>query len=365
MALVYWEDSTNAAGLTDGMYGYAGYFNGPFANLTSIRHRYPNKPVMGYATRLNGSFGADAIDCEPGTLGSSFSQNAAGAVQFVRQWNGGSKLFGKPVVYMMASWQALMENYLAANGIPRSRYYINSSHATGNAHLCGPNTCGYGRTQADMTQFRFSQGFDQTIMQAYMLGVPVVTGGGGVIINVDGSLISPGDSGDAVLHVAQRLFNLGYLPHNDISSHYTFMSFVRAFQKARGLAQDGIIGPMTWAELKKNNPPSHVPTPPPAVFTYGAPQNLKVRAGHSGFSATWTPPVNAFGSPGVKYQVFVYDGLTKTPNLVPSYPRHVGDHVAYSGGSLKRHHEYTLHVVAGEGSQVRPLTYASAPFKTA
>jgi len=365
MSIVYWEDSTSASGLQPGQFGYAGYFNGPFANLTSIHDRFPSKPVMGYATRLNGSFGADAVDCEPGTLGSSFASNAAGAVTFVKQWGGGSKLFGKPVVYCMASWQGLMESYLAANGIPRSRYYLNSSHATGRAHFCGPNTCGYGHTQADATQFLFAHSYDQTVMQAYMLGKAVSTGGGGVIVSVDGSLISPGDYGSAVLHVAQRLFNLGYLPHQDISAHYTFMAFVAAFQKARGLASDGIIGPLTWAELKKNNPPSHVPAPPPAVFTYSAPQHLTVTGGRTSFKANWNAPVNAPSAAGTKYELYVYEGLIpKTSNLVPTYPRHVGHSVAYLGGGLKRKSQYTIHVVAGEGTEVRPLTYASATFRT-
>src|SRR5215813_6916559 len=127
------------------MYGYGGYFNGPFANLTSIRNRFPGKPVMGYATRIENSHGADAIDCEPGTLSSSFRGNAAGAIRFIHEWTGGSGLFHKPVVYVMGSWAAALEDHLAAAGIGRDKYYLLTAHYAGQ-HFCGPATCGLGRT---------------------------------------------------------------------------------------------------------------------------------------------------------------------------------------------------------------------------
>src|SRR6201999_4292478 len=78
----------------------------------------------------------------------------------------------KPVIYC-AAWQVTsFVNYLARNGIPRSRYYIWSAHYGRGLHYCGPHTCGYG--QADATQYASNAYYDSDVWQSYMF-----TGGGG------------------------------------------------------------------------------------------------------------------------------------------------------------------------------------------
>lgn len=65
-----------------------------------------------------------------------------------------------------------------------------------------------------------------------------------------------GDTGSCVGWVQQRLRELGY----DIGptgvdcefGDYTEMA-VKKFQQDRGLVPDGIVGPKTWAELKKKS----------------------------------------------------------------------------------------------------------------
>lgn len=275
MSLLYWEDQAyGAAGLEPGYYGYGGYWNGPPANMTAIRRRFPNKPVMGYAVRQAGMQGADAIDAEPGTIGQTFGQCAPIVLAFVKAWKGGSGLFNLPLVYFFASWQRDMENYLTAHGIARSRYYINSSHANGVAHFCGPRTCGFGVTQADMTQYKFGGTYDRSVSQSYMLvgHAPPVT----PPIDKPGATIRIGDSGTTVLRVQQRLFNLRFFTDTrslDGQFGPATDKAVRAFQKAAGfspVAQDGVVGPNTWAALSKDifNPaykPPPAPTPRPAL----------------------------------------------------------------------------------------------------
>jgi peptidoglycan hydrolase-like protein with peptidoglycan-binding domain len=266
------------------MFGYGGYFNGPFANLTSIRNRFPGKPVMGYATRLENSHGADAIDCEPGTLAKSFSGNAAGAVRFVHEWTGGSGLFHKPVVYVMGSWAAQLEDHLAATGIGRDKYYLLTAHYAGQ-HFCGPGTCGLGRTQADATQYLAAGPFDRSCFQSSMfIGLP----GGGAIppsppplhqpgpVNSDGATVRAGDHGAAVLHVQQRLITLGYLPHGADDGAFGGQTddAVRRFQAFRKIAADGVVGLGTRAELNKNPAPelataAATDKPPTAVLKQG------------------------------------------------------------------------------------------------
>jgi peptidoglycan hydrolase-like protein with peptidoglycan-binding domain len=272
MTDLFWEDSTNAFGLQSGMFGYAGYFNGPFANLSSIRARFPGKPVMGYATRVSGALGADAIDCEPGTLGGDFTSNAAGAVAFVKAWTGGSGIFNKPVVYCMASWLSSMETYLAAHDVPRSSYYLNSAHPNG-LHFCGPNSCGYGHSASDMTQFEFAGGFDKTVMRSYVLKTygpsptPAPTQ-----VPVPGlpATLKSGDTGKAVVLLRVHLDAWGaHLPANADGAHDAFgplvLAAVENFQKSQKLLPDGVVGPLTWAAVLSRPPVAVHPVPVPPV----------------------------------------------------------------------------------------------------
>jgi peptidoglycan hydrolase-like protein with peptidoglycan-binding domain len=253
------------------MYGYGGYFNGPFANLTSIRSRFPGKPVMGYATRIDNSHGADAIDIEPGTLSSSFSGNAAGAVRFIHEWTGGSGLFHKPVVYVMGSWAASLEDHLAGAGIGRDKYYLLTAHYAG-LHFCGPATCGLSHSQADATQYRAAGRFDRSCFQSFMF---IALSGGGPIpvppdpvqtpdpVNKDGATVRAGDHGTAVLHVQQRLITLGYLPRGADDGEFggQTKAAVQRFQAFRKIAADGVVGPGTWAELGKSPAPELAAAP--------------------------------------------------------------------------------------------------------
>lgn len=283
--LLYWEDSTGAGGLQRDMYGYGGYWNGPYRNLSSIRNRFPGKPVMSYATRVRAAngypamHGADAVDCEPGCVdvsspyaGTSLQRCQQAALAFVNGWTGGSGLFSRPLVYMFASWQKPIEDYLTGHGVPRDRFYVNSSHATGRAHFCGPATprCGFGRTQADMTQYLFAGPYDKSVMQSYMLKgqSPTPT----PPVNTDGATVRNGDTGTTVIRVQQRLFNLHFIMDTrqcDGQFGPVTEAAVRAFQKVAGVAQDGIVGPQTWLALRKDvfnpayRPPPPVPLRPP------------------------------------------------------------------------------------------------------
>lgn len=64
--------------------------------------------------------------------------------------------------------------------------------------------------------------------------------------------VRPGDRGPAVEDIQRRLLALGYdLGRTGVDGVYfgTTMEAVRAFQAARGLAEDGIVGDVTWSVL--------------------------------------------------------------------------------------------------------------------
>lgn len=356
----YVEDSVNPAGLQPGYFAYAGYWNGPFANLTDMRRTVaPGARVIGVATRLAGSKGADVIDLEPGTCGATQAQNFTACLEWLRQ--GYSGQFRLPLIYTMASWLAPLEDFLTAHAVPRSRYHAWSAHAGDGQHYCGPGTCGYGRTAADATQYLFAADWDRSCFQDYLFDSKPAP----APVPATPPPVQLGDTGQHVRQAQGRLVAWGYLP--EVAVDGTFGAWTElatvAFQKARSLSADGIIGPRTWAALdgevtgKASEP---VPEPP---YQYAAPYGLRVTAGHRSFRATWMPPAHP-GQPGPEFQVQVFRALAKNGNqLAPSYPR-VTSGTSYQGGSLERGVPYLLHVVAGTGDHARPLAYAQAAFRT-
>lgn len=67
--------------------------------------------------------------------------------------------------------------------------------------------------------------------------------------------INPGDRGETVKTVQTRLKALGYYTYNKVTDFYGPIteSAVRAFQKANGLAVDGVIGPKTLSKLNSSS----------------------------------------------------------------------------------------------------------------
>lgn len=87
-------------------------------------------------------------------------------------------------------------------------------------------------------------------------GVNYETGPGDVITDPEENMtygtIRKGDKGPVVKYAQQLLMKAGYsLPKFGADGSYgaETVSAVKAFQKANGLQQDGIIGPKTWAKL--------------------------------------------------------------------------------------------------------------------
>jgi hypothetical protein len=77
-----------------------------------------------------------------------------------------------------------------------------------------------------------------------------------------------GSSGSAVMTLQSRLKTLGFDPGpiDGIFGSGTDTA-VRAFQRARGISVDGIVGPQTWATLYASTPSK--PSPPPSTGSWG------------------------------------------------------------------------------------------------
>lgn len=67
---------------------------------------------------------------------------------------------------------------------------------------------------------------------------------------VPGSGVRPGDAGDAVVALRNRLIAMGYMPRTAMARYDAAMQrAVQAFQRAHGLEPDGIAGPQTLAAV--------------------------------------------------------------------------------------------------------------------
>lgn len=161
---VWGQDNVNVSALSPGFPVYAGYFNGPYANMTALRSRFPKAYLLSVATRLSGSKGSTAADVEPGTFAGSQSASFAACLTWLRQ--GGHP--SVPVVYVMASWAQALVNYLAVNGFPRNTYYLWTAHYTGQ-HLCGSGCSYLSGTVADATQYATGAN-DYDVFRGYMVG---------------------------------------------------------------------------------------------------------------------------------------------------------------------------------------------------
>ena len=118
---------------------------------------------------------------------------------------------------------------------------------------------------------------------------------------VAGSIIQGGDSGPAVA-AAQKLLKVtadGLFGTGTLGA-------VRAFQGAHSLAQDGVIGPLTWSALEAAAPPpapAPGPTPPPVpvppqngiVYSVTTGRWARVRSSDGGH--TWLYPGTQGGTP--------------------------------------------------------------------
>lgn len=256
--VIFGADNVTVSALPAGFKVYGGYWNGPYANMSALARRFPSATLISIAVRLAGSTGARSADAEPGTLSSSQAGNFEAVAQFLRVYKGTVK----PIVYTMASWARALELFLDSRGIPRSSYYLWTAHYNG-LHLCGPHSCGFGASDADMTQYATGAN-DYNVIRGY---VPTGTAG-----PVPSPYITvPGVSAQqvqAALNKWARYCGFGPLVVDGGFGAKTVHA-VREFQSHRGqgLKVDGIVGGATWKFLR--NPPGivkrvvHVPVPAP------------------------------------------------------------------------------------------------------
>lgn len=270
---VWGQDNVSVSSLDPGFMVYAGYWNGPFANLTALRKRFPHAYIISIALRVAGSKGSIAVDIEPGTLSGSQSGSFEGCLAWLRQ---GGFSGHKPLIYVMASWAAALERFLARNGHARSSYYLWTAHYSGQ-HLCSPGGCGFGASAADATQYA-SGANDYNVFRGYVIenGLPVP-------VPLPPGIVYPtlGSAGPEVVLIQGALndwakyVGYGRLIVDGVFGGKTYNA-VRMFQAFKKIAVDGVVGPQTGSALATTpSIPVKVkpkPRPKPPVVPSGNPR---------------------------------------------------------------------------------------------
>lgn len=146
---------------------YAGYVGGNWPTYSALLRLFAGHHILSIA--VNAGQNAECLDIETGdaTIAQAYA------------WYNRQKSRGvaRPCLYIQASNMSALEATMAANGIARGSYRLWSAHYTNSAHLCAPNACGYGRSQADATQFSMTamgRNLDESMLRPDFFGTPAV-----------------------------------------------------------------------------------------------------------------------------------------------------------------------------------------------
>lgn len=162
---MFMYDDVNLALEPAGAYAYAGYVDGRFENFQELEALFPGAHFLSIA--VSASDDAACLDDEPGD-----ATNAEVFAWFQAQVARGQY---RPCVYTSADNLTAMETTMAANGFARESYRMWSAHYTNVAHFCGPDTCHFGISQADATQYTddaLGRSLDESIIADDFFPVP-------------------------------------------------------------------------------------------------------------------------------------------------------------------------------------------------
>jgi len=143
MTTITMFDDIYVSSLPLGAAAYAGYVDGDWPTFPELSKKFPKAHLLSIAVFAVAD--AECLDIEKGD-----STNGQAYAWFVRQL---ARKVYRPVFYTQASNLATLEALLATKGIKRSAYRIWSAHYGEGAHICGPATCGFGKSSADGTQW--------------------------------------------------------------------------------------------------------------------------------------------------------------------------------------------------------------------
>lgn len=249
-------DSIYPQNLPEGFDSYLAYVDGWWPTEAAVRAKFPGKPVL-TLTVLGGDAVADGCDVESGDL-----TPVSGAEWVARQLAAGRE---RPVIYASAyTMAAAVLPGLEAARIARGRVRLLSAHYGSplGPHICAGNTCGAVPVPMDGTQWSDSApGVGGTAIDASLLvpgffGNPPAPTWEEHLMSVIPVIRQGSTNVQAVKNwqglLVARGYDLGATgPRRDgVDGAWGTVTqdATLAFQRAAGIRQDGIVGPVTYGK---------------------------------------------------------------------------------------------------------------------
>lgn len=249
-------DDTQVSLIPDDAVAAAGYIDGNFVTYPALRARFGSRIPLISITVLGNN--ARIADDEAGDMNNAQTANWLRHVTGIRK--------DKPGPYTSASNVDAMVAAAMSAGVPRSAYVIWSAHYTGQAHICGPSSCGACRTSCDATQFTDradNESLDETLATSeFISGItphppPAPADWTEKMI----SNMPTVSEGNCPAYLAWRVQGLvvavghvrGLTHAQSVTMDGAFgpatKAGVIAVQSSYGLSRDGVVGPQTWSVL--------------------------------------------------------------------------------------------------------------------
>jgi Putative peptidoglycan binding domain len=251
-------DSIYPGNLPAGYGQYLAYCDGLYQTAGPVRAAHPQARVV-VLTVFGDSLEADGADCEPGNV------NAAGAAAWVKR-KLGAQPASRPVVYAdlespgYSMSEVLVQ--LAAAGVARRQVRLLTAHYDGE-HICGPSRGCRDATgnaisfAADGTQWSDAfPGLNGSMIDMSMLAddffggpTPPTTVNWTETLMRQFPELRQGATGTFVRTAQFQLGERGHKVAIDGAFGGDTLRALKACQAAARIAQDGVIGPVTWSAL--------------------------------------------------------------------------------------------------------------------
>ena len=239
-------DSIENGEFPKGAAAYAAYVDGHLGDQPNYAHvvaAFPGARHLSIA--LFPGHDADVLDVENGAAGTAD----------VPGWHARQVRRGiaRPVVYASAyTMDAGVLPVLSAAGIARASVRLWTAHYGAGEHICGPSTCKALRTAADGTQWTSSamgRVLDQSLLLGNFFGTPAPAPNWTETIVQQLPELRQGAAGTYVRTVQFQLGEHGRPVKVDGVFGAATLAAVKSVQAAARIAQDGVVGPATWAVL--------------------------------------------------------------------------------------------------------------------